>query len=180
MAIEAAKPPAGNIAILVCVTRISPLQGSTSLSIKNAYRMLRAHCFPTSKRRSPNAIGGVDEERTAAEKYLIPLTLGHTTLPQCSSPTCSFGLLWRAKPSLALTNIHSDFGVELLARHVVDAFTVLVHIAFNNAFGRRRPFSCRPGQQNRLCIDRNTERSEDDRLVVAVTPIPRRNECALP
>ncbi|HEV2716883.1 MAG TPA: hypothetical protein VGU64_16585, partial [Terriglobales bacterium] len=46
------------------------------------------------------------------------------------------------KPSLALTDVHSDLIVELLARHVVDPFTVLIHIAFDNAFGRRRAFSC--------------------------------------
>ena len=63
-------------------------------------------------------------------------------LPECSSPTCSFRLLRRAKPSLALTDVHSDLGVEFLARHVVDPLTVLIHIAFDNAFGRRRAFSC--------------------------------------
>jgi hypothetical protein len=68
--------------------------------------------------------------------------LAHIRLPECSSPTCSFRLLWGAKPSLALTDVHSDPGVEFLARHVVDPFTVLIHIAFDNGFGRRRSFSC--------------------------------------
>jgi hypothetical protein len=63
-------------------------------------------------------------------------------LPECASPTCSFRLLRRAKPSFALTDVHSDLVVELLAQHVVDPFTVLAHIAFDNAFGRRRAFSC--------------------------------------
>lgn len=74
--------------------------------------------------------------------YPHDVTLRASRLPECSSPTCSFRLLWGAKPSLALTDVHSDLIVELLARHVVDPFTVLIHIAFDNAFGRRRAFSC--------------------------------------
>ena len=83
-----------------------------------------------------------DESDDRRHKRVLVPGLPTRRNAESSSPTRSFRLLWGAKPSLALTDVHSDLVVELLARHVVDPFTVLIHIAFNNAFGRRRAFSC--------------------------------------
>jgi hypothetical protein len=56
-------------------------------------------------------------------------------LPKGSTPSCRFRFFWCAKPSLAAANIHSDFRVKLLLRHVVNPLAVAVNVSLNRAFG---------------------------------------------
>ena len=50
---------------------------------------------------------------------------------KCSSPSCSFRFLQRAKPPLASTHIHLNFGVELLVLQMIDPLAFAVNIPFN-------------------------------------------------
>src|SRR5262245_52896838 len=99
-------------------------------------------------------------------------------LSKSPSPAGSLCFFGRTKPSLAA--IHLDFCVKSLIGHVVDPLAVAVHITLDNAVRRRSSVGCRSRQQQWLCIYWNAQSSEDNRFIVAVTPIPGCDERALP
>src|SRR6267143_173675 len=87
-----------------------------------------------------------------------------------------FGVIDRAEPPRALADIHLDLCVPAAGGLVIDAFAGAVDVALDGAIGRGRHRSRRRRQQDRVGALRRFDGSENRGLLVAETPVPRRDE----
>src|ERR1700716_1948821 len=101
-------------------------------------------------------------------------------LPPGFAAARGFGVLDRAEPARALTDVHLDLRVPAAGRLVKDAFAGPVDVALDSAVGRGRDRSRRRRQQDRVGVFGRFGCSENGGLLVAHAPVPRRDEGALP
>src|SRR5258708_4661463 len=101
-------------------------------------------------------------------------------LPPGLAAAGGFGVIDRAEPARALTDMHLDLCIPAAGRLVIDAFAGPVDIALDGAVGRGRDRSRGRRQQDGVGILRRLGGSENGCLLVADAPVPRRDEGALP
>src|SRR6478672_13196588 len=119
---------------------------------------------------------------TASRLLRLAMTAGMSgkPLPPGLAAARGFGVIDRAEPARALTDVHLDLRIPAAGRLVIDAFAGPVDIALDGAVGRGRDRSRRRCQENRVGARGWLGGAENGRLLVADAPVPRRDERALP
>src|SRR5258708_13611244 len=99
-----------------------------------------------------------------------------TYLSHCPAPSGCISIGFGAEPALAETLRYVNLSIVELPQQVIDAFALAFHVTLDPAFGRCR-FRCRDRtEQNRLGIHRHRGPAENDRPLVPMPPVPRRDK----